>query len=91
LNNFLFDENLTLSQAIKNSRLCILLNYFTTAAIDAMLNFKPILFLDNAIYDLPNWKTTNDQNNFIQKIDNIHSLEFFIDKILTDVTFVDLK
>ena len=72
------------------NRICILLNYFTTAAIDAMLNFKPILFLDNAIYKLPNWNT-NDQHNHIHKVENINSLEFYIDKLLSDENFVNIK
>jgi len=55
LPNLVFNEQLTLQDVLEASDICFLMNYCTTAALDAMLLHVPVLYLDNAIYPLLDW------------------------------------
>lgn len=86
LSNYFFDEKIDLENAIKGSKACILLNYFTTATLDILINNIPVVFLQNAVYPLDDW-CTNDINSAIPKVDNILDLELIIDKLIQDKLF----
>jgi hypothetical protein len=86
LSNLIFDENLTLDEAIKNSSLCLMINYFTTAAIEVMFENIPVVFLNNAVYPMKYWVTNDTYNNILQ-ISNINELEFVIEKLNYDNKF----
>lgn len=83
LRNLIFDENLNLDDAVKSADVCLMLNYFTTAAIDAIFQNIPIIFFNNAVFPLDNW-IINDINGHIEKVDNIESLENLIDCLFSD-------
>ncbi len=86
LTNYIFDESLDLKSAIKNSDTCILLNYFTTATLDVLINNVPVIFLENAVYQLNDW-CTNDIYSVIPKVKNVNELESIIDKVNNDLNF----
>jgi hypothetical protein len=86
LPNYSFEEDIDLKHAIKDSMACVLINYFTTATLDVLINNVPVIFLQNAVYPLDSW-FTNDLNSVIPKVDNVKDLEAFIDKIGCDHLF----
>lgn len=86
LSNYFFDEKIDLKNAIKESKACVLLNYFTTATLDVLINNIPVVFLQNAVYPLEDW-CTNDINSVIPKVDNILDLELIIDKLIENKLF----
>jgi hypothetical protein len=81
LPNLLYDEKLKLDEVLNASDICIMFNYFTTAALDAMLSNVPIIYFDNATYPLTGW-----QDNFIDaevsRVNNIKELECVLDDLL---------
>lgn len=87
LPNFFFLEKTTLDEALEVSDICLLLNYFTTAALEAMLDRIPVIHLNNAVYPLAAW--VDDVSGFIiNRIHSVAELENKIDGLLTDI---DLK
>lgn len=81
--NLLFIENISLGEVLEISDICLLINYFTTGALEAMLQRVPVIYLNNAVYDLPEW------NDFLpgfklNRISSVSELENSIDKLLND-------
>jgi hypothetical protein len=83
LPNLIFFESATLDEALNISDICLLLNYFTTAALEAMLHRIPVIYLNNAVYPLPNWEE-NVPDFSTNKIHSVADLEKKIDNLLTD-------
>lgn len=81
LPNLKFIENITIDEVIEVSDVCFMINYFTTAALEAMLGRVPVLYLDNAVYPLKDWKVVYDN---INRVHSITELESKIDLLLTE-------
>ncbi|MES2427311.1 MAG: hypothetical protein V4560_10080 [Bacteroidota bacterium] len=93
LPNLVFLENATLDEAIEASDVCLLINNFTTAALEAMLYQIPVIYLNNAVYDLPGWEENIPDFN-INRIHSVFELESKIDALLNNTglkenTFVE--
>ncbi|HEY4784550.1 MAG TPA: hypothetical protein VIH57_00810 [Bacteroidales bacterium] len=86
LPNLKFLENISLDEAIEVSDVCIMPNYFTTAALEAMLNRVQVVYLDNAVYPLKDWKDIVPDFN-INRVHSVLELECHLDKLLTDPIF----
>lgn len=87
LPNLLFLEKATLDEALEASDVCLMINYFTTAALEAMLHHLPVIYLNNAVYPLPDWEATVP-DFIINRINSVAELENKIDQLITNT---DLK
>lgn len=83
LPNLIFNEKLTLTEVLDASDICILLNYCTTAALEAMLHKIPVLYFNNAIYPLSDWQ---DSFTYVggSQIATMNELIITIDELLTN-------
>jgi len=86
LPNLTFLENATLDEAIEVSDVCMMVNYFTTAALEAMLHQLPVIYLKNAIYPLKDWED-NIPGFILNRVYSIQELENHIDRLITDHVF----
>jgi hypothetical protein len=84
--NLQFIEDIDLEDALKSSDICIMINYFTTACIEAMLLKVPVIYLNNAVYQLPDWAETI-QGFLLNRVSTIQDLEIKIDVILNDTNY----
>jgi len=83
LPNLFFDEELTLDEVIAATDICIMINYCTTAALEAMIRGIPVVFVNNAVYDLPDWIDTLSDTE-IPRVTSIKELEITIEQLLND-------
>ncbi len=83
LDNFYFLEESTLEDAVNASDVCLLVNYCTTALLEAMLNRLPLLYLETAIYPLSDWRD-NVSEAGIQRVQTVPELGKQIDSLLID-------
>ena len=81
LPNLMFNEQLTLQVVLDASDVCFIMNYCSTAALEAMLQHVPVLYLDNAIYPLPDWQDGLSHTG-IQRVATMRELEAAIDDLL---------
>lgn len=86
LPNLFYDAGLKLDDVLKASDICFMLNYFTSAAIEAMLNRVPVIFLDNSIYALRDWQDSLTDTN-ITRVSSFLELESKINDLLTRPEF----
>ncbi|MCX5784281.1 MAG: hypothetical protein NTX59_01175 [Elusimicrobia bacterium] len=79
-------ESATLDEALEASDICLMINYFTTAGLEAMLSRVPVIYLNTAVYDLPEW---NDilPGFVLNRIRSVSELENHIDSLLNDPAF----
>jgi hypothetical protein len=82
LPNLFYDAGLKLDDVLKASDICFMLNYFTSAAIEAMLKRVPLIFLDNAIYPLRDWQDSLT-DTAITRVSSFLELESTINELLT--------
>jgi glycosyltransferase involved in cell wall biosynthesis len=54
--NIKFVENITLRKILEASDLCLMINYCSTASLEAMLQRVPVVYVNNAIYPLDDWR-----------------------------------
>lgn len=83
LPNLTFPEQAALNEIIAASDICLLINYCTTAAIEAMLDRVPVVYLENAIYPLDE-RRDNLSVTGIHRVQTIPELEKYIDSLLAD-------
>lgn len=86
LPNLFYDAGLKLDVVLKASDICFMVNYFTSAAIEAMLNRVPVIFLDNGIYPLRDWQDSLTDTN-ITRVSSFLELESKINDLLTRPEF----
>jgi hypothetical protein len=86
-NNFIYDETSTLNELLELSDICIMINYFTTAALEAMLQRIPVIYVDNAVYKLSLWEPLVPEFK-LNRLKSINNLEIHIDKLLLDMQFM---
>lgn len=85
LNNLKFLEDITLGEVIEASDICIMINYCTTASLEAMLHRLPVIYMNNAVYPIDNWQD-NLSNEGINRVKSIFELEKNIDLLLHNQT-----
>jgi hypothetical protein len=82
LPNIAFAEKAILSDVVIASDICLMINYCTTAALEAMLNRVPVVYLNNAVYCLED-RQDNLTETGMHRVNTIDELEIFIDGLLT--------
>lgn len=83
LPNLSFLERAALSDVVEASDICVMINYCTTAALEAMLNRVPVVYLNNAIYCLED-RQDNLTVTEMHRVNTISELESFIEQMLSD-------
>ncbi len=81
--NLKFLENSTLTELIEVSDICLMINYCTTASLEAMLHHIPVVYLNNAVYPLSNWQDNLSETG-IRRVDSMIEMEKEIDCLLTN-------
>lgn len=81
--NLFYIEDISIEEALIISDICVMLNYFTSAGLDAMLSKKPLIYFNNSVYPLPEWKENINKFN-LNKVSSIGELETRIDKLILD-------
>jgi hypothetical protein len=81
--NLAFLEQSTLSEIIDASDICLMLNYCTTASLEAILHRVPVAYLNNAVYPLSDWKDNLSETG-IRRVASMSELEDYIDSIITN-------
>lgn len=83
LPNIVFPEKASISEIVSASDICLLINYCTTAALEAMLNQVPVVYLDNAIYCSED-RQDNLAETGMHRVKTISELEKYIDGLLAE-------
>lgn len=83
LPNLIFNPNYRLEDVLEASDICLMVNYCTTAALEAMLHHVPVIFLDNAIYPLDSFQDSLSATKII-RIKNISDIDSSINDLLTN-------
>ena len=83
LPNLTFLEQATLTETISASDICLQINYCTSAAIEAMLDRVPVVYLENAVYPLGD-RQDNLPATGIYRVATIIELEKYLDGLLTN-------
>lgn len=84
--NLKFLEQTNLSDVLDASDICLMINYSTTASLEAMLNKIPVIYLNNAIYKLSDWRD-NLSDAGVCRVETTLDMENAIDQLLTDCKF----
>lgn len=80
LPNLFFFEELTFEEVIEMGRVSVLINYFTTAALESLINKTAVIFFQNAIYPIADWKSSINDLDIIE-VSSISALESSIDEL----------
>jgi hypothetical protein len=81
LPNLVFNDRWTLKDVLDVSDVFFMINYCTTAAVEAMLSRVPVIFFDNAIFKMEAWRD-NLEDTSIRRVKTIDELEYSIDELL---------
>lgn len=76
-------ENGKLDEILDASDICMMINYCTSAAIEAMLHRVPVVYLNNAVYPRSDWQDNLSETG-IQRVATLAELELYIDSLLTN-------
>lgn len=71
----------TLEDAIKSSDVCVLVNYMTTAGLEAMIGGIPLVYLNSAVYPLKDW-APKISGTFFHTVASVSQLRKLVDKII---------
>jgi len=80
--NLMFFEQAKLDEVLEASDICLMINYCTTAALEAMLLKVPVIYLNNAVYPLKDWQDNLTEIS-ANRVTTVVELERSIDKLLT--------
>ncbi len=83
LPNLVFNEQLALSDILAATDVCLMVNYCTTAALEAMLCRIPVIYFNNAVYPLDDWRDTLREKS-VCRVSTILGVELAIDNVLTN-------
>ena len=83
LSNLHFVDQIDLRKVIEASDICCMLNYCTTASLEAMLMRKPVIFVNNAIYNGDDYISSFSAGG-LKEVNSIELLIEEIDSILSD-------
>lgn len=81
--NLAFLEQATLSEILEASDICLMINYCTTAALEAMLLRVPLVYLNNAVYPSDDWRDTLATTS-LHRVATIDELGMCIVSLLTN-------
>lgn len=81
--NLAFLEQATLSEILEASDICLMINYCTTAALEAMLLRVPLVYMNNAVYPSDDWRDSLAETG-LHRVATIDELERGIDSLLTN-------
>ena len=81
--NLKFLQHAVLSEVLAASDICLMINYCTTAALEAMLQKIPVIYLNNAVYPLSDW-SDNLSELGICRVKSMKELEINIDLLLNN-------
>lgn len=81
LPNLSFPEHVTLNEVMAASDACLLINYCTTAVVDALLLRIPVIYLEQALYPLDSRKD-NLAVAGLQRVADVAALEQTLDAAL---------
>jgi hypothetical protein len=79
--NLFFLEQISLDFILEASDICLMINYCTTAALEAMLMHVPVVYFDNAVYPLPDWQDGLSEGA-MQRITTMSELASTVDALL---------
>jgi hypothetical protein len=79
--NLWYFEDVMLSEIIEASDICLMINYCTTASLEAMLKRIPVLYLNNAVYPLEDWRD-NLLAKGVLRVSSVLEMGKEIDKLL---------
>ena len=79
--NLFFNEQISLTEVVSASEVCFMVNYCTTAAIQAIIYSAPTIFLVNAVYKLPDW-VDSFSGSALPRVSSVKELEHEINKLL---------
>lgn len=80
--NVRFLEQAILGDVMRASDVCIMINYCTTASLDAMFNHVPVIYCENAVYPLSDWHD-NLKGTDLHRVGSIKAMGDAIDQILS--------
>lgn len=81
--NLTFLEDVDFNEIIAISDMAVLLNYFTTAALESMLSKVPVIYLDSAVYAVRDHTILLDAFR-LNLVNSVEELEKKINLLLTD-------
>ncbi len=81
ISNLFFIEQVDFDEVVSISDVSLLINYFTTAALESLIYKIPVIFYNNAVYDLNDWVISINELG-IQKVNCVLKLEKEIDKLI---------
>jgi hypothetical protein len=84
--NLRFAYDATLEQCLAAADVAVLVNYCTTAALEAMLHGLPVVFLRTAIYPTPGMKDPLKDGGSLS-VHSVGDLESVLDRLLRDTDF----
>jgi hypothetical protein len=92
LPNLHFVDQIDLRKVLEASDICFMLNYCTTASLEAMLMHKPVIFVNNAIYKGDDY-VTSFSGSGLKEVNSVELLIETIDSFLSDPSkiFLDLQ
>jgi hypothetical protein len=79
--NLKFSEHAVLSEVLAASDICLIINYCTTAVLEALLQKIPVIYLNNAVYPLSDWRDNLSEFG-ICRVKSMTDLEISIDRLL---------
>jgi hypothetical protein len=85
LPNLVINQEANLSEILNATDICFTFNYSTTAALEAMLNFVPVVFFDNATYPVDTYQDHLSSSG-VCRVSTMKELEYEIDCLLTNAT-----
>jgi hypothetical protein len=81
--NLKFLEQATLSEILEASDICLMINYCTTASLEAMLHQVPVVYLNNAVYPLLDWRDNLSETGIV-RVGSVVELKKTIDNLLNN-------
>lgn len=79
--NLKFIEQALLSEIIEAADICIMINYCTTASLEAMFKRIPVVYLNNAVYPIDDWRD-NLLETGVSRVTSMLELKNTIDCLL---------
>jgi hypothetical protein len=85
--NLAFLENTTLERILEASDVCLMINYCSTAALEAMIHKVPVVYLNNAVYPLKDWRDNLNAEG-VHRIHSISKFQEILNLILNDTNTI---
>jgi hypothetical protein len=86
--NLFYKEQFSLKEVVSASEICFMVNYCSTAAIEAIIHSAPTIFLVNAVYKLPDW-VDSFSVLALPRVSTVNKLEHQINKLLLNKEYFE--